>query len=179
MDDFWAWSEANFTTPVMDGWSKGIPDFLPYSLIMNSTFTNLTAQDSVLTLNDALIEIRSTIFDNNTCFGIDSSTLKGSGATIVLRENVTFSDNVADSGGAISLSNKSIMRAQGTQFLRNTANRYGGVFMLREVTSVALKNVNFDSNTAKQVGAVIWASNGVKVTTITVTDSSFQNNNAY
>ena len=179
MDDFGAWSEANFTTTVMDNWTKGIPDFLPYSLITNSTFANLMAHDSVISLNDALVEIRSTIFDNNNCTGKDSSTLKASGGTLVLRENVTFSDNVGDSGGAISLLKKSKLRAHGTQFLNNTANKFGGVLMLREATSVVLKNVNFESNTAKQVGSAIWASNGGKVTTITVTDSSFQNNFAY
>ena len=69
------WLASNFTHADYDLWVEGTPDFLKNSLITNSTFYNIEAEDSVLSINEVSLEIRTTNFTSNKMTGITSSTL--------------------------------------------------------------------------------------------------------
>lgn len=177
--DIKAWVAANITSTIFDSWYyDGYPDFLPASYITNSTFSNVDVDGAVLSLKDSRVIMRTTTFEDNLLRGKESSTLKVSGGHTNLDGEVSFRNNVADTGAAIALSNKAEMIGQGTVFDANVAMNHGGVFMLREALSLSLDNAIFTNNTATNIGGVIWARKGQAVTTITISDTSFTDNRA-
>lgn len=70
-----------------EGWATGTPDFLPYSLIKNSTFTGFSGEHGLIKVIDASLELRDTTFTNNTATAVDSSTILAESAAIKIRKS--------------------------------------------------------------------------------------------
>jgi len=171
------WYAKQFQYDVYLEWVKGNPDFLPFSLVTNSTFEDLAGVHAVLAVEDVHLEIRTTSFSKNQMVGPEGSTLRALASRISLTSAVTFHANQASMGGALFLSHNSSLYSFASEFTQNQAI-LAGVFLLREASDVTLVKNSVHANRAVEVAAVIWASNGHETTEISATDTSFSDNYA-
>lgn len=70
------WYAKDWQYDVYEEWVKGNPDFLPFSLITNSTFVGNEGTGSVLSFKDSEVEIRTSHFDENRMLGPFGTTMK-------------------------------------------------------------------------------------------------------
>ena len=107
---------------------------------------------------------------------------KGSvaGATAVFQSKLTvtgctFTNNTSEigGGGVLSIQQYSTLSIYKSQFHSNSANSYGGVFIMREI-SVTIDSSVFINNSANQ-GGVMYA---MQITVIILRKSVFRNNSA-
>ena len=65
---------------------------------------------------------------------------------LLISEGVSFTNNSADSGGALFLQSQSTLHAYGTLFQNNVALSNGGALMFREAGTIELINVQISGN---------------------------------
>ena len=70
-----SWVPINNETENQKNWDLGIVDFLPYSIIKDSSFNNISVESSLIDINESLLELRRTSITNNVATGIDSSII--------------------------------------------------------------------------------------------------------
>ena len=102
-------------------WASGIVDFPPYSLISNSTFSNLQSNEGIIRVSNAQLEMRSVDLRGNSAAEAGSSILHATQSSLKLTEKINFVQNAAGTGGAISLNQLSVLEANDTMFSENSA----------------------------------------------------------
>jgi hypothetical protein len=148
------------------------------AVMNNLTLTNAYAQGSgailmdencSLLLNDCILQGNATY--DSTGHGNDSGAAiyEDSYGSLALM-NCTFSNNVADYGGAISF-RYGTMALTNCIFSANSANDFGAIYSLRN--TMILTNCLFTGNSASQVGAIDF----VEDSTV-LENCSFISNNA-
>ena len=110
--------------------------------------------------------------------GVASSTLIAKASDLTIGEDVSFKNNTADLGGAISLRlGSSLVATQGaTLFEYNNAMTHGGALHLNQAGSVTLDNCIIRGNEASHSGAAIYATKGEYLTEIYITSTTFERN---
>lgn len=157
---------------------KGIPDFLPYSLITNSTFNDNLGSGQVMSMSYTQVEMRETMFKDNKMLGTLGTTVHATETKLFLKENVKFISNEGVLGGALRMNQHSSLISHGVQFISNVAHEQGGAIMLSEAYDVTLRKTNFTSNRSAKIASVIFASNGHDKTNIVAEYTTFSHNYA-
>ena len=110
------WYPRNNATMAQSNWNLGIPDFFPHSLISNSSFSNVKVREAFIHVSGAKLEMRSTNLTMITATGNNSTVVHAKTSKLVLKENVLFLKNEADSGAAVRLTHAATLEANKTSF---------------------------------------------------------------
>lgn len=120
--------------------------------------------------------------DMNSLNNSEGAALFVSSAESLTLNNVTFDNNHADIGGAVSIRNESspntVVTITDSEFTDNTANDEGGALYLlgTNTMTVTMDGVTFDANEVNIDASYGAAVRAKLVDSITVDDSTFSNN---
>ena len=143
--------------------------------IEDSTFTGSSASWSGAIDAYGDTTISNTAFEKNSAKNHGGAIYNNSGATLLITDGTTFSENKAQSGGAIS--NEATVNITAStngaiSFTNNEVTKSGGAIFNSGSGQLALQNVKFNDNSALDGGAIY--SKG----SVTTQGGEFSNNSA-
>jgi hypothetical protein len=170
------WTRKTPLTARQEKWILGVPEFLPSSLITNTTMKGIQGiHASLLQAEDSSIVIRESRFVESFVQAVSSSPMKFKRSEIIIQDNCHFEGNVGDYGGALHATDHSSLILNETTFHRNLAKRQGGAIMLDNESFMEGNLLSFHDNESWFSGAVLYVSN-VEDNDIVVTNSQFTRN---
>ncbi len=104
----------------------------------------------------------------------------GAGTTLTLRNLTVQEGNVADNGGAVFVEVDNSIIIEDATISANEASRHGGAIFALAGTTTKVTNALFDNNSAvgRDGGAIRIVDSVANAATVTVNNSTFQNNTA-
>ncbi|MDO5851322.1 MAG: hypothetical protein Q4Q23_02420, partial [Methanobacteriaceae archaeon] len=157
-----------------DGYGGAVFNF--YQNITPDTIGIITIENSLFEFNQA---INSSNLDNRVA-GQGGAVFSGGNAGLIKGNNLTFNNNTADYGGAVTV--VANINFTNSRFTNNTANVTGGaIFSSSEysyykftlLSNTIVSYSNFTSNTAKMDAGAIYTHGS-----LTITNSEFISNSA-
>jgi len=120
-------------------------------VLTNSQITDNMSNGSIVSLTNTNAYFDNTVFANNEASSSSTIALSASALTL---NNVKMIDNIAYSGGGVSLWSASTLNVLNSVFDQNTASQYGGVFYANEASRIQLSHTSVIDNMAQTGGAV-------------------------
>ncbi len=129
--------------------------------------------------NSASVIVKNSEFRNNYAF--DGGAIMNFFDVYSYYDNVTFTDNSAEIGGAVSCRSGSSILIENSLFDDNASEYRAGALLINYGSNVGLSNVEFTSNTTKGNGGAIWTDDQASQyggTSPVIAGCTFTNNSA-